>query len=459
MTQQMMRRAAALALALISAPALASAAERGCAGPDFAGKAQALLAPYAQAQAFSGTLLVARDGRVILRQAVGLADREWNVPNAPDTRFRLGSLTKQFTAAAILQLAEQGRLSIDDPISKFYADAPAAWSKVTIKHLLTHTSGIPTYTAIPGFFARDSRWPHTPDEIIRLTRDKPLEFEPGSKFAYDNSGYIILGWVIEKVSGQSYANYLKAHIFGPLGMKGSGYDVSEEILPRRASGYSYGPLGWRNAAYLDMSVPYAAGSLYSTTGDLLTWEEALFGGKVISPASLKLMTTDWGNHYGFGLGIDQLDGHDQIAHDGGINGFSTSLQRYPKDGVTSIVLANLDGADPHKIAADLAMLCLGEATQPPEVKLAPAVLDRYAGTYLMKNGPTFTIAREGDHLTSAAPGLLTARLYAKGERDFFAKTIEGEFTFELDPAGKVLDLHLHGPGSPDLKLERAPGGA
>jgi CubicO group peptidase (beta-lactamase class C family) len=448
--------AAAMATVVLSFPALASAADRACAAPDFARKAEALIAPYEQVQAFSGAVLVARDGRVILQRGVGLADREWNIPNTPDTRFRLGSLTKQFTAASILQLAEQGKLSIDDPISKYYPDAPAAWSKVTIRHLLSHRSGIPTYTAIPGFFEKDARWHHTPEEIIKLTRDKPLEFEPGSKFAYDNTGYIVLGWLIEKVSGQTYADYLKAHIFGPLGMSGTGYDVSEEILPRRASGYDFGPQGWRNAPYLDMSLPYAAGSLYSTVDDLLAWEQALFGGKVVSPASLKLMTTDSGDHYGFGLGIDQLQGHDQIAHDGGINGFSTSLQRYPTDGVTSVALSNTFGASSHKIAADLAMLCLGEAVFPREVKLEPAVLDQYAGVYKLKNGPTFTIVREGDHLLSTAPGLIPARLYAKGERDFFAKTAEGEFTFELDPAGKVLDLHMHGPGSPDLKIQRSP---
>ena len=447
----------AFCLAALSGASLpAQAAPRACATPDFAGQAEAVMAPYEEIQAFSGAVLVARDGRVVLRRGVGLADREWNVSNTPDTKFRLGSLTKQFTAAAILQLAEQGRLSIDDPISKYYPAAPASWSKVTIRRLLTHTSGIPSYTALPGFFDGAARLPHTPEQIIQLTRDKPLEFEPGTKFAYDNSGYIILGYVIEKASGQSYADYLQGHIFGPLGLKDTGYDVTAEVLPRRASGYGPAANGWVNAAFLDMSVPYAAGSLYSTVDDLLKWEDALFAGQVVSPASLKLMTADQGNRYGFGLRIEQQNGHEVIAHAGGIAGFSTSLRRYPKDGVTSIVLANFEAAQSVKIASDLATLCLGEPVYPPEVKLSLVVLDGYAGTYATGPQLTLTIVREGDHLLATAPGQIPTRLYAKGPGVFFAKTRDGEARFELDAQSRPAALILHGEG-PDARLNRVAG--
>ena len=446
------------AVAVLAGTGASQAAERACAGPDFGRRAEAVIAPYAEVQVFSGAVLVARDGKVALRRGVGLANREWNIPNAPDTRFRLGSVTKQFTAAAILQLAEQGKLAIDDPISKYYPDAPAAWSKVTLKHLLTHTSGIPSYTAIPHFFDSQARLARTPEEIIKLTRDKPLEFEPGSKFAYDNTGYIVLGYVIEKASGQRYADYLKAHIFGPLGMTGSGYDVTEEILPRRADRYTMGPRGWAHASYLDMSLPYAAGSLYSTVDDLYTWEQALFDGKVVSPASLTLMTTDWGNHYGFGLNIGPFLGHDRIAHDGGIPGFSTSLQRYPKDGVTSIALANFDGALPSRLAADLAILCLGEPAYPPQVKLSPAVLDRYAGVYELKPALSFKVVREGDHLLATGEGQVPTRLYPKSERDFFAKIRDGVASFELDAAGRAVAMTLNAPApTPPARLDRVAG--
>src|SRR5437588_7987449 len=191
----------------------ATAAERQAAPPPgYAKAADSVAKAYADAGLFSGTILVAQDGKPILRKGYGLANREWNVAATPETRFRLGSITKQFTAAAILQLAEEGKLSLDDPVSKYYPQAPAAWAPITLKHLLTHTSGIPSYTSIPGFFDKSSQADRTPEEIIALTQDKPLEFKPGEKFSYDNTGYIILGFVIEKVSGQPYRDYLQDHI-------------------------------------------------------------------------------------------------------------------------------------------------------------------------------------------------------------------------------------------------------
>ncbi len=280
-----------------------------------------------KAKQFSGTVLVARNGKPVFRQGFGMADQEWNAANTPDTKFRLGSNTKQFTATAILQLAEQGKLSVDDPVSKYYPDAPAAWSKITIKHLLTHTSGIPTYTAIPKGFDTEFKLHHTPEELIKLTRDKPLDFEPGSKSAYDNSGYILLGYIIEKVSGQPYADYVQAHIFGPLGMKNSGYDSSERIIPLRASGYQPGPDGaWINTPFLDMSVPYAAGSLYSTVDDMLIWDQALLQDKPLKAASLQQMYTDYGHAYGFGWVIDKQFGKDRVSHSGGVNGFVSGVR-------------------------------------------------------------------------------------------------------------------------------------
>ena len=265
-----------------------------------AAKSEALIEPILKADQFSGTVLVAKNGVPVFRKAYGLANREWDVPNTPDTKFRIGSNTKQFTATAILQLADSGKLSIDDPVSKYYSDAPAAWKGITIRHLLTHTSGIPSYTAIPHFFSGDARLDRTPEEIIKLTQDKPLEFEPGSKFAYDNSGYIILGYIVEKVSGEHYADYVQHHIFDPLGMTSTGYDVSETIIPKRASGYDWKKTKFINTPYLSMTEPYSAGSLYSTVDDMLIWDQALYSGKPLSPRSLQEMFTDYGHGYGFG---------------------------------------------------------------------------------------------------------------------------------------------------------------
>jgi D-alanyl-D-alanine carboxypeptidase len=441
---------------LLTSPALAAAPS--CAVPDYAAQAREVLAPHLEAKAFSGSILVAKDGVPVWRESFGAADREWDVANTADTKFRLGSITKQFTATAILQLVEQGKLSVDDPISKYYADAPAAWAKVTIKHLLTHTSGIPSYTAIPGFFDKEARLPKTPDEIVKLTREKPLEFEPGSKYAYDNTGYILLGYVIEKLSGETYADYVTKHIFAPLGMKDTGYDVTGEILRHRASGYQGSKDGWKNADFLDMSLPYAAGSLYSTTGDLLIWDRALADGKILTPASRAAMFTDYGHEYGYGWRVDTVAGHDRIGHGGGINGFSTGIARYPKDGVVAIVLANYNATPSSSIADNLAGLCAGAWTPPKAVELPPEMLDRYVGAYVLSPTFTLTITRQGDQLISQGTNQGPVPIYASAPGEFFSKIVNAKISFTQvgDAPATALVLHQGGRDRTAPRAEKKP---
>ena len=236
----------------------------------------ALLAQYHDYGLFNGAALVAENGAVIFKKGYGDANMEWDLPNKPDTKFRLGSITKQFTAVLILQLMQEGKLSLDDPLNKHLPDYPTdVGGQVTIHHLLTHTSGIPSYTGLPDFFAEQSRDPYTPDELVEVFADLPLEFEPGSEWRYNNSGYFLLGAIIEKIEGTTYEESLQQRIFDPLGMHDSGYDHHDTILPNRAAGYERQGAGYRNAAYLDMSLPYAAGSLYSTVEDLALWDRAL----------------------------------------------------------------------------------------------------------------------------------------------------------------------------------------
>lgn len=375
---------------------------------------------YADRDQFSGAILVARDGKPVFREGFGLANREWGIPNTPDTIFRLGSITKQFTAASILQLAEAGKLGIDDKVSTHYTKAPVAWSAITIKHLLTHRSGIPSYTDLPDFFETQAGISRTPEEIVDLTSQMPLEFEPGAKFAYNNTGYVLLGYIIEKVSGQSYADYLQQHIFDPLGMKHSGYDNTTDILPRRASGYGIEGGTWVNAAYLAMTLPHAAGSLYSTVDDLLIWDEALFGGKVVSAASLADMLTDHGDGYGYGIGPDDLGGHKAFRHSGGIPGFSTDMARFQDDGLTTIVLANLETARSGRLDNEIARLWLGVPSPPPPVAVtvAPELLDRYVGVYELAPGFNLTISRGGASLVAQATGQGEFPLIATSETEF-----------------------------------------
>ncbi|MBN8731955.1 MAG: serine hydrolase [Acidobacteria bacterium] len=414
---------------------------------DFTAKAGAYIDSWARDGHFSGTVLVVKDGKPLLRKGWGMANREWNIPNAPDTRFRLGSITKQFTAAAILTLAEQGKLSLQDPVNKFYAEAPAAWEKITIHHLLNHTSGIVSYTGLPGFFQKESMTARTPAEIVKLTQDKPLEFEPGSKMKYNNSGYILLGYVIEKVSGMPYDEYLKKNLFEPLGLKDTGYDWNQAIIARRASGYQ--PDG-KHAAYLDMSLPYAAGSLYSTVDDLAVWAAALESGKVVSKENYTKMTTPYLNQYGYGLVMDKIENHEVVGHGGGINGFNTMLLRAGGDGLTVAVLANQNTPAADRISKDLVALYLGKDVKPrpvlTEVKLPAGKLDSVAGQYELRPGFVLKVWREGQQLMTQATGQGKLAIQASAEDQFFSTLVDARIIFQRGPDGKVTQLTLHQGG-------------
>ncbi len=397
---------------------------------------------------FRGAVLVAKDGAPVFRKAYGMANSEWDIPNTPETRFRLGSITKQFTAAAILQLVEAGKLSVDDPVSKYYADAPAAWDKVTIYHLLTHTSGIPSYTGMADFFTTTkSRTRMTPVEIVKWTQDMPLEFAPGEKMKYNNTGYILLGHVIEKVTGGSYAAYLQKNIFGPAGMADSGYDLAEPLIKRRAAGYR--PNG-SNAPFLDMSLPYAAGSLYSTVDDLLKWSVALEGDRILKAESKAKMTTPFKNNYAFGLVIGKLAGHAVEHHGGGINGFNTHLIRFPAERVTVVTLANQEGPAADQIAQGLARMYFGEKLEPrplrTEVKLPAKKLDALVGQYQLSPSMVLKVWRDGERMMTQATGQGQIPVVPVGEGRLYSKVVDAELEFEFDDAGKVKGLVVHQGG-------------
>jgi len=412
---------------------------------DMAAQLDHILAGYQQNRAFIGSALVAKGGKVLLEKGYGMANIELGVPNGPDTKFRLGSITKQFTSAAILQLEEQGKLSVNDLACKYVPECPDTWKAITIHQLLTHTSGIPSYTD-GGEFMKPAmmRIPRTPLEVLLLTKDKSLEFQPGEKYKYDNSGYIFLGVIIEKVSGEKYADYLRKHIFGPLDMQDSGYDVTAEILKNRAAGYAPQPGGgFRNAEYIDMSLPYAAGSLYSTARDLYRWDRSLYTEKVLSKASKEKMWTPVKNNYGYGWGIN-VRGRKQVSHGGGINGFSTFIARYPDDDAFVVVLSNNQQANSGAIAAGLAGVMFGEGTQLPwerkTVTLDAKTLDRYAGKY--QAGPMeVTISNENGHLMIQPQGQGKREAVPVSETEFFVQGVDQKVTFVIT-GGKVTEMHV-----------------
>lgn len=309
---------------------------------------------------FMGAVLVAKGDTIVFDHAYGWANVEWQVPNTTATRFRVGSITKQFTAAAVLRLQEQGKLNVDDSLAKYVTDAPENWRPITLRLLLHHTSGIGSFTALPDF-AVLRRSPLQLAKSIARLREVPNEAPAGDKYHYSNTGYLMLGYVIEQVSGQSYAMFLREQFLQPLGLADTDCDSNEAIVPRRASGYTWVHDRLQNAGYINMEVPQAAGALYSTTHDLLRWTRALFGGRVLSADSLAAMTTPGLGNYGFGLVIRTVDGHQLIEHAGSIDGFNSHLAYYPESGITIIVLANVNGSAPTKLAEQLGRLAHGES--------------------------------------------------------------------------------------------------
>lgn len=344
----------------------------------------ALISRYVANGDFMGSALVARKGSVLLKKGYGLANIEWDIPNTPDTKFRLGSITKQFTSMLIMQLVAEGRLSLEGTISEYLPDYPKdKGSRVTIRHLLTHSSGIPSYTGMPAFreIARD---PYTPKEFIKFFADSAFQFEPGSRFLYNNSGYFLLGVIIEEVTGKPYAAVLQERIFEPLGMTSSGYDMPGPILPRRASGYEWGIDGYFNADYLDMTLPYAAGSLYSTVEDLYRWDRALYGEKLLAAQYRDQLfepaiTTPGGGSYAYGWGVSYRrfgsseDSVLVVQHGGGINGFNTIIVRVPEEEVLVVLLNNTGRAPLGAFSNAILAHLHGERPAPMRRSLARAL--------------------------------------------------------------------------------------
>lgn len=305
------------------------------------------------------SLAIARGDRIILSKAYGKADLENAVPATEDSVFRIASVTKQFTAAAILHLAEQHKLALDDDIAR-YVSFPTPHATITVRHLLSHTSGIKNYTDLPDFFDTVAPRDLFSKEVLDLVRGQPLDFEPGTKWAYSNTNYHLLGMIIEKVSGAPYAEYLQREFFTPLGLTHTRYDTAADIIPHRARGYALINGAPANASHLSMTIPFAAGGLLSTARDLVQWQLALQSGRVISPASYKQMTTPGtltdgsSTRYGYGLFLDEIDGHPNTMHEGGIPGFNSILVHFTKEDLTIAVLSNSPATSAGLLAARVA---------------------------------------------------------------------------------------------------------
>ena len=399
---------------------------------------------------FNGSILVARNGNVVVSKGYGMANFELDVPNTPHTKFRLGSITKPFTAMAIMLLQERGKLSDQDFVCKYLPECPAAWQSITLRHLLSHTSGIAKHDTA-GVYLKTAMMPMTLPQLIDSFKNKPPDFKPGEKMDYNNNGYILLGYVIEKVSGQSYETFVSENIFKPLKMLDSGYDNHDPIIKNRAAGYRREGATLLNAAYIDQSQPFSAGALYSTTEDLLRLDQALYDNKFLSQKSLDTMFTPVTGNYGYGWFVNKQFNRLAISHPGGVPGSAAMITRYPEEKLLIVMLSNLQDSRIIRASNDLGAIVLGEKYELPKVRttvnVSATVLEAYAGDYEDRPGRvTRILVTNGTlklQLAANAIGQFDPiPMSAESETEFFDPLNDTQVVFVKDAAGQVTEMVL-----------------
>ncbi len=425
------------------------------ADPAVTSRLDAIFKPLAATDQPGAAVIVVKDGQVLLRKAYGAADLELGVPLQPDSVFRLGSITKQFTAVAILMLAEQGKLSLSDPIDKHLPGYPMQGHAITVEHLLTHTSGIQSYTDIPGWMTDRIKGDLKVQELIDGFKKEPMQFAPGTRYRYNNSAYVLLGAIIERVSGQSYEQFVAERIFRPLGMTSSFYGSNEPIIPKRAEGYTADNGVTKNAQYLSMTQPYSAGSLVSTVDDLARWDAALYTDRLLPRPALERAWAPYvledGKHtgYGYGWAIGTLRGHRSIEHGGGIPGFSTYALRLPDDRVFVAVLCNSDSpkAAPAYLAKRAAAMAIGNPfPEPVTTQLDAKALERYVGVYEIDGDTRRTVTLEGGKLFTQRTGSPRLEAQPRTETEFFYENSLTWLRFVADAGGRITEMLVYQEG-------------
>jgi len=399
---------------------------------------------------FNGSILVARNGNVVVSKGYGMANFELDVPNTPHTKFRLGSITKPFTAMAIMLLQERGKLSDQNSVCKYLPECPPAWQSITLRHLLSHTSGIAKHDTA-GIYLKTAMMPMTLPQLIDSFKNKPPDFKPGEKMDYNNNGYILLGYVIEKVSGQSYETFVSENIFKPLKMLDSGYDNHDPIIKNRAAGYRREGATLLNATYIDQSQPFSAGALYSTTEDLLRLDQALYDNKFLSQKSLDTMFTPVTGNYGYGWFVNKQFNRLAISHPGGVPGSAAMITRYPEEKLLIVMLSNLQDSRIIRASNDLGAIVLGEKYELPKVRttvnVSATVLEAYAGDYEDRPGRvTRILVTNGTlklQLAANAIGQFDPiPMSAESETEFFDPLNDTQVVFVKDAAGQVTEMVL-----------------
>ncbi|HEY0068074.1 MAG TPA: serine hydrolase [Flavisolibacter sp.] len=406
-----------------------------------------ILAHFSKADLFQGVVLVATDDKVLLNKGYGWADAATQKPNDPSLLYQIGSVTKQFTAAAILKLQEEGKLSVNDTISKYFPKLKEG-RRITIRHMLTHTSGLFNYTNDTTFWMHEAAMPSSHEKMMSRFADKPLDFEPGTRFSYSNSGYVLLGYIIEQVSGKPYEQYIRENIFRPLGMNRSGFDFTKAT--NRATGYYVGGVS-EPAMIVDSTGSYAAGSIYTTTSDLFKWVQAMHHKKLLKPGSWEQAFTPFKGQYGYGLIMDKMYGQKRIWHNGGIHGFVSNLEYFPESNTTVILISNYMHSDLARVSRTIDAALFGKPYELPkvrkEIKLAETTLKQYEGTYALTNDFAITVKAEGGKLTAQATGQGAYEIFPEKEDHFFYKVVDAQIVFEKDATGKILALTLFQNGA------------
>jgi CubicO group peptidase (beta-lactamase class C family) len=399
-----------------------------------------------------GTALVVQKGEVIYRKAFGKANLELDVDMRPEYIFRIGSITKQFTACGIMKLVEEGRLSLQDDITRYIEDYPTHGHTITIEHLLTHTSGIKSVTDMKEVTPELMKVDRTPEEIFDLFKKEPMDFAPGEQYHYNNSAYIILGYIIETLTGKTYEEYIDSVFFHALGMKHSYYGSTSRIIRNRAAGYQKRGDEFENADFLSMTLPYAAGGLLSNVDDLYTWYHAVMNGKVISRESLEKAQSSYklnngkSTGYGYGWLLGNIQGSPMVSHGGGINGYLTSSLYLPREEVFVAVFSNCDCNPPGNLAYRMAAITIGKPYQWEKIKLPEEMLKSYEGVYKSEFDGERIISLENGNLYSWLTGGTKFKILPYEEDQFFFEDALSTLEFKRSKKGKIISVVSKGTG-------------
>ncbi|NIM48603.1 MAG: serine hydrolase [Gemmatimonadales bacterium] len=395
--------------------------------------------------------IVARDGEVVFRGGYGLADLELGVPIEPGMIFRVASITKEFTAVLVMQLVEEGVLSLDDELTNFLPDYPVLGHRVTVRHLLSHTSGIKTFQRIPGF-QDHVREDHTLEETIAIFANEPFEFPPGERYSYSSSGYILLGAILEQATGTTYEQLLRERIFDVVGLASAYLSSHDRIIPGRVSGYTAREGIVYNSPIVSMTIAFSSGGLMMSVDDLANWDEALYGTQLLGEPSKEEM---WSPHvlnsgqtteYGLGWMVTSFLGHRVLMHDGSLDGFLSAAMRLPDDHIFVAVLTNSDSPQtgPNAVAREILAVLLG-IPEKQAIAMSQAELDRYAGTYVRRNNRVWSVIAEDGRLFIAPNETTRLEIEPETDTSFFFLDRSNRFntvTFDLDEEGAVTGLVL-----------------